>query len=179
MQFFGYDSFITAYPDEDFPNLKYTPGMRVERVPKLTGDWLKDSCEWLKENAKRIDVLNLYHLCKDSVKQYFTYKQYNPNGKAYLKFDGIRLLKRIIIWMNIKPRLMIHKCTLISTELQEDADILSREWDKKTLCIPNPLNPNEIHEYKSFKGAQYEDTPCGRRFWYASLFYGNKRNDSG
>lgn len=61
-EFCGYDSFITSYPETELPRMKDVPGMRVERVPKLTGDWLDDSCAWLKDNAKRIDVLNLYHL---------------------------------------------------------------------------------------------------------------------
>ncbi len=163
----GYDSFITAYPEIELPRMKDVPGMRVERVPKISGDWIEDSCVWLKDNAKRIDVLNLYHLCSRSLKHLLTYKLHNPQGKVYLKLDGVPLtratdglkiakgickyvkgaeyiIKRLICIMMAKA------FTLVSTELYENADILTKRLKRKVICVPNPLNPNEIHEYRPF-----------------------------
>lgn len=39
---------------------------------------------------------------------------------------------------------------LVSTELQENAEILSRRWHHRIICVPNPLNPHEIHKYRPF-----------------------------
>ncbi|MBQ3396047.1 MAG: glycosyltransferase family 4 protein [Synergistaceae bacterium] len=149
-KFCEYDSFVTSYPDIELPRLKNTPGLRVERVPDITGKWLEDSCLWLKDNAKRIDVLNLYHLAPRSIRQALTYKLHNPKGKVYLKFDGTPMPRRFKFWKNIKPYIMLSMCKIVSTELQENAEILSRKWHRKIICVPNPLNPGEIKEYKSF-----------------------------
>ena len=47
------------------------------------------SLTWLKSNAKRIDVLHLFHIRERTKKHVELYKKVNPSGRAYLKLDGI------------------------------------------------------------------------------------------
>lgn len=165
--FGGYDAFGTAYPDAKFPNLKYVPGFRFETVPKITGKARKDQLLWLKKNAKRIDVLNIYHLNRFSFRDAIVYRLHNPKGKVYLKFDGAPLTKSTEAFKNSKGikkcingalyiikrmvfMIMIRAFTLVSTEFQENAEILSKKLHHKIIYVPNPSNPNEIREYRPF-----------------------------
>lgn len=161
--FGGYDAFGTVYPDIELPNLKYIPGFRLEIIPKITGNQLKDQLLWLKKNAKRIDVLNVYHMNSTSFAKVLIYKLFNPKGKVYLKLDrsvhsGTRMpfLKWAASYLNWrKPAFfMLRKmCTIISTEFPENIETLHKWWPndrQKIICVPNPLNPNEIREYSPF-----------------------------
>ncbi len=145
----GYDSFITAYP-QDFPSLQYVPGLRIEIVPKITGNWLQDSCSWLRENAPRINVLNVYHLGESTYQYAKIYKHYNPNGKLYIKLDGTPMPARFRLWLNIKPLMSLFRSDFVSTEFQENVKILSRKWFHKIGAVQNPINPNELRDYRPF-----------------------------
>ena len=65
------------------------PGLRLEFIPKVKRDFLADSLTWLRSNAKRIDVLHLFHIRDRTKKHVELYKEVNPSGRAYLKLDGI------------------------------------------------------------------------------------------
>ncbi|MBQ7733315.1 MAG: glycosyltransferase family 4 protein [Synergistaceae bacterium] len=155
-EFQGYNSFMATYINGDYPNLEYTPGLSIREVLRLSGDWVEDSCAWLAENAKGIDVLNLYHLVERSFRHAETYKKHNPSGKVYLKLDGCPLIggRRPRAWMH--PRALgkllrmrrLFDC--ISTELPENVDKVAKTWSHKIIHVPNPLNPNEIRDYKPF-----------------------------
>ena len=50
----GYDACNLNYTD-DFPNLKkYVPGLRIELLPRRTGNYRIDSCLWLIKNAESL-----------------------------------------------------------------------------------------------------------------------------
>ncbi|MBQ7216852.1 MAG: hypothetical protein IJS39_12815, partial [Synergistaceae bacterium] len=149
-QFAGYDAFMATYENGDYPNLKYTPGLRLEFIPKISGDWIQDSCSWLKDNAHRIDVLNLYHLCPRSYSHIRTYKRANKNGKVYLKLDGAPLPRRFKLWKNIKSYAQLFRSRLVSTEFQDNAELLTRRWHRRIVCVPNPINPNELSDFRPF-----------------------------
>ena len=73
MKYHDYDSFMATCENGSYPNLKYIPGVRMEFIPNVTGNFLKDSCAWLRKNAKKIDVLFIYHAVMRSVLQALTY----------------------------------------------------------------------------------------------------------
>ena len=153
-EYHGYDSFMATYKNDDYPNLKYLPGLRMEFVPKVTGDWLQDSCAWLRENAKRINVLYIYHIGDRSLAHILAYKRNNPHGKVFLKMDGSPRPPRFFLWKGIKPLLSIHYSTVVSSEFQENAARLSKFWPKgwfhKVIWIPNPANPSELQDFRPF-----------------------------
>ena len=173
-EFQGYNSFMATYINGDYPNLEYTPGLGIKEVPRLSGDWVEDSCAWLAENAKSIDVLNLYHLfhfphfVERSFRHAETYKKFNPSGKVYLKLDDCP------VFVGRRPRAWMHPRTwrklfrigrlfdCISTELPENVDKVAKTWSHKVIYVPNPLNPNEIRDYKPFSERQNVIITMGR-----------------
>ncbi len=60
----------------------------------------------------------------------------------------------------MKKRGSLWKCPLyswlmkyadcISTEFEENAEILSREWGRRIVWVPNPANPNELQPFRPF-----------------------------
>ena len=153
----GYDAFCVNYVN-NFSNLKYVPGLRVELLPKHKGKYDLDSCLWLIKNAKRIDVLNIYHVTMRPVLQAVFFRLFNRKGKIYLKCDGcptktsgkagknkfIRILKSIFGgWL-------IRNADVVSTEFQENVEVLKREWGVEAICVPNPINPNEVYDFRPF-----------------------------
>ena len=162
--FEGYDSFIATYINGDYPNLKYTTGLRIEEVPKLSGDWIKDSCAWLRKNANRIDVLNLYHVRNRSLKHILAYKLSNPKGKVYLKMDGCTYPRSMWrFWRNIKPKLILKLCKCVSTEFQENAEKLSHSWKNRIIWVSNPSNPKEIQDFRPFSERSNTILTVGRQ----------------
>ena len=154
----GYDACNLNYTD-DFPNLKkYVSGLRIELLPRRTGNYRIDSCLWLIKNAKRIDVLNLYHMAIHSVFQAAFYRLFNRKGKIYFKCDGCPTrtsgrVARYFIGRIIKFILggwLIRNADVVSTEFQENVEVLRHEWGVEAVCVPNPINPNEIHDYRPF-----------------------------
>ena len=149
-KYHGYNSFLATYENGSYPNLKYLPGLRMEFIPKVTGRWFIDSYLWLIKNARRIDTLFVFHMRVTTFAQVFTYKLLNPKGKVYLKFDGAPLpenggkLKRPFY------KWLVNNSDCVSTELEYNAKLLSREWGRKIICIPNPANPEEFVENRPF-----------------------------
>ena len=142
-------SFIAAY-EGDYPNLKYIPGVDIEFIPNRTGIFERDAVSWLKNNAKRIDLLNLYHMRSYSFTQAFTYKFFNPEGKIYLKLDGVPMSRDGAFWKRPLFRWLIKHSDCVSTEHETNAELLSREWRRKIVCVPNPINPNELQDFRPF-----------------------------
>ena len=149
-EYHNYNSFMATYENGDYPNLKYLPGLRLEFIPRISGDWLKDSCAWLRENAKRIDVLFIYHLYKRSLKHALVYKLHNPRGKIYLKMDGWSSTNGRHPLNYPKTFLLTKLCKCISTELEENVAMLSRDWRKEIISVANPINPDEIQKPRKF-----------------------------
>ena len=46
-EYHGYDSFFATYENGSYPNLKYLSGVRMEFIPKRSGNFIIDSCSWL------------------------------------------------------------------------------------------------------------------------------------
>ncbi|MBQ7577098.1 MAG: glycosyltransferase family 4 protein [Synergistaceae bacterium] len=161
-EYYNYNSFFATYKNDDYPNLKYLPGVKMEFIPKKSGNWLKDSCSWLRKNAKRIDVLFIYHLRRVTLSQALIYKIFNPRGKIYLKLDGWPLPREMSFFMRKLMQLEIKLCDCVSTEFRENTEILSRSWKKKIIPVANPVNPNEIQDFKNFSQRQNIILTVGR-----------------
>ena len=154
----GCDAFIATYVSGNFPNIKYVPGLRIEAIPKRTKKYDLDSFLWLIKNAKRIDVLNIYHMVMRTVMQAFLFRVFNRKGKIYFKCDGCPTKNsgksakskfRSII-KTILGGWLVRNADLVSTEFQENVEVLNREWGIKAVCVPNPVNPNEVRDFRPF-----------------------------
>lgn len=90
-QQFGYCAQLVCYRnDDDYPNLK-SEATGVEMVfLEFSGKrmFLENAfVRYIEENAKDIDVLNLYHLDRDTFYYGNLYKKINPDGLLYCKLD--------------------------------------------------------------------------------------------
>ena len=142
-KYFGYNSFIATYKNGDYENLKLLPGLRLEFIPKISNNFELDSLKWLTANAKRIDVLNIFHFQKTSKRIIKLFKHLNPFGKAYLKLDDGLNYKSIS-----EKNSYIN---FISIEFQEYTTKLSKIFNRPIGFVPNPLNPGEIKDFNQFK----------------------------
>ena len=152
----GFKSFLATYQNGEYPNLKYLPGLDMEFFPKTTGNFTEDSCSWLQNNAKRIDVLYLFHVSRRSEKFVRTYKQANPDGKVYIEMDGYKLSK--LLWFSVGNIIVsrpyqkyLMKNAFISTEFPEKAEMFFQKLKYKVGCVPNPINPAEVAPFRGFK----------------------------
>lgn len=162
----GYDSFIATRINGEYPNLKYTPGLRIEEIPVKSGLFGLDTLLWLKKNAKRIDVLNIYHTHSVTLRLTMFYKMLNPKGKVYVKLDGWpieyvrKLLKHHIILSKnpitrirnfVRYRVLFRLCDFVSAEFPLTTEALSKDFPYINIgCVPNPINPEEISDYRPF-----------------------------
>ncbi len=91
-QLHGYDSRIATYASkEECSHLEgEVKGLKIDRLENLgrKSFWELGVVKYLEDNAVKIDVLNLYHLTKESIYYGNLYKKLNPNGKLYLKMDA-------------------------------------------------------------------------------------------
>lgn len=88
----GYDAALVArFPEDSYPALEgEMKGLETISIGDK-GTWFfaeKASIHYLKNHAKEIDVLNLYHLSRHTLVYGYLYKRANPRGKLYLKLDA-------------------------------------------------------------------------------------------
>lgn len=135
-ELYGMDSVIACYRNEDtYPYLeKEVKGIKLDFIKKRFHNPRLDGMCYLLSNAKKIDVLQIFHI--HSTRNYYwieLYKLLNPKGKVYLMLDtnygltnyeyafGKGILKEI-------RKKVITKCTLISAETESTAYGLSEKW---------------------------------------------------
>lgn len=149
-KYHNYDAFIATFNVDDYTNLKYLPGLRMEFVPKRTGNFIYDSTFWLMKNAKRIDVLFIFHTILRSFLSAFVYKLFNPHGKIYIKLDGCPLKKYRTRWKLPLSEWVMKHSDCVSTELEENVEIVAQEWGRKIVWVPNPAKPDELQPLRPF-----------------------------
>ena len=150
MNYCGCNSFLATYHNGDYPNLKNFPGLRMEFIPKKTGNFIYDALLWLRKNAKRIDILCVYHAIMRSSLQALVYKLFNPRGKVYVKLDGWPFPNQGSLWKRPFYRWLMKHADCVSTELEENAELLSRKWGRRVVCVPKPSKPNELQPFRPF-----------------------------
>ena len=142
-KYLGYDSFMATYKNGNYDYLKYLPGLRLEFIPKIKKDFVADSLTWLESNAKRIDVLHLFHIREKTKKHVELYKKVNPSGRAYLKLDGIIEKQNIFKDTSI--------IDFISVEFKEFTNDIAKVLKRPVGFVPNPIHPDEIQEFRKFE----------------------------
>lgn len=89
---YNYDSVIISYKNsEDYPNLNgEVNGLKLNFIEDKGRIWFleKSVLHYIKANARKIDVLNLYIFSKFTFVYGIVYKLINPNGFLFLKLDG-------------------------------------------------------------------------------------------
>ena len=141
-KYVGYESFIATYNNCYYQNLKLLPGLRLEFIPKIYSDFERDALKWLRVHSKQIDILNVFHYKKRSIRFILLYKKLNPSGKVYLKLDGVSGPE------NYENTSYID---FMSVEFQEYTSNLSKSFRRNIGFVPNPVHPNEVKKFNKYE----------------------------
>lgn len=136
-ELYGMDSAIACYRNEEQYSYLETEvkGLKLDFIRKRFHNSRLDGLLYLFENAKKIDILQVFHI--HSTRNYYwieLYKMLNPKGKVYLMLDtnyGLTNYEytfgRSVLLRKIRKSI-IKKCTLISAETESTAYGLSEKW---------------------------------------------------
>lgn len=153
---FNYDSFIASYENGDYFYLeKEVKGLKMDFIKKSFNNDILDGMNYLRKNAKKIDVLQLFHVTTRSVFYALTYKHYNKNGKIFLKLDCTEaLINEINSLKGLKLKLFnlyFNKVDLIGVEqvkLYNELKQILTNFKDKFVCIPNGIDFDSSSLYK-------------------------------
>ena len=86
----GYESTLLGHSDAVISIPDEVEDLKLELLEEKRPLFFLDRAflDWLKANAKSVDVLHLFHLSRDSIFYGVYYKRLNPKGKLYLKMDA-------------------------------------------------------------------------------------------
>lgn len=154
---YNYDSGIACYNNGDYPHLsKEVSGLKLEWVTKKTGKMVVDGSLYILKNARKIDVLNVFHLEIKTLLWIMLYKILHPAGKVYLKLDAENEIKKMKFKrFNLKHIFKLwslKKCNLISVETKEIANFINQNWPVKVVYIPNGFYDYGKKEEIKFEG---------------------------
>lgn len=135
-KYFNYDSHIACYKNGEYPYLdNEVKGLKIDFIDNYIGDAEEDGKRYIIENAKDIDVLQLFHLSKRSLNWIYIYKKLNPKGKVYLKLDACVQMKQTVFNDTITGILKL--CDIISVECRQLYDYFNENWPVRVEYIPN------------------------------------------
>lgn len=151
----GYNSTLVCIQNGEYPhNELYTKGLHLEFIEGDTQKSVDDAWyeyrlikKYLSKNAKRIDVLNLYHFSIPHVLLLAYYKFRNPKGIAYLKLDAdfnvfphtaqtYTSMQKNPIKAALK-RWLLNKIDIISAESHEICARAAASLNHEVTYIPN------------------------------------------
>ncbi len=162
-KYFDYDSTIVTYKNKNSYDYleNEVKGLKMEFIPKLKAGRYSLSILWyLFFNAKKIDILHMFHHREKTYLNFLMYKWRNPNGIAFLKSDmGLNSIKEndgfipkrrskyaVRGWLFNK---VLPKLDVVSVESIEGNEIVSqkyKEYKENFLYMPNGVNIEKMYE---------------------------------
>lgn len=161
-KYFDYDSTLITYKNkDDYGYLEdEVKGLKMDFIPKIKAGRYSFSILWyLFFNAKKIDVLHMFHHREKTYLNFLMYKWRNPKGKAFLKsdiglnsineYDGLIPKKRpkyaVRNWLfnKVLPRLDV-----VTIESQEGYEKVSKKYEQyqeKFLYMPNGVDLEKMY----------------------------------
>lgn len=153
---FGYDSKIACYNLDEYTYIdNEVLGLKIDFLDRKYNKYTLDGLKYLNNEAKNIDVLQIFHVTLYSVLYAFRYKKLNPKGKIYLKLDcSHKLIDKILSLSKFKYKLLnkyLDKVDLISAEqkvlFNKLKEILPKQRDK-FINIPNGVDYKYLEDKK-------------------------------
>lgn len=140
-QYYDYDARL-ASAEIDYNGIYIHDEVKGINIDKLSkGSAFIVGIKYLVKNAKRIDVLNLYHIRYRNIFWVMTYKFLNKTGKVFLKTDmdyiTLEYLKHnrhALRWFFV---FLSEQCDLISAESEKFVKYLKSLTDTKVVLIQN------------------------------------------
>ena len=165
---FNYESIIVGHKlDNSYPYLnEETKGLKLKLLPKLKIGRISLSIIWyLIFNARKIDILNLYHHRTNTYFYIWLYKKINPKGILYLKsdlvIDGLNEYQSFVnpeyTIRNYFLNKTIRNMDIISFETTQSFELankLYKEHKHKFLYLQNGFNIDSAYKY--FRPKDYE-----------------------
>jgi glycosyltransferase involved in cell wall biosynthesis len=125
--------------------------------------------KYLRENALKIDILNLYHLDNESLLYAFLYKFFNKNGKLLLELDAderikdffepanrsgfLKITNKIRPFKKIILKGLVKKSDFIAVETESIYKYLLntkiKTLKKKLFLNPYGINEEELRKYEN------------------------------
>ncbi|NMA49016.1 MAG: glycosyltransferase family 4 protein [Tissierellia bacterium] len=145
-KYFGYEGGVASYWEEGFTYLdKEVKGLEFYSFKKVTGKPTLDAIIFLINNAKKIDVLIVYFMARQSFLWILTYKILNRRGKVYLKGDACEknlpeFFRKEFKYSVIKKcmtKIMIKMSALTSIETKKLQNFINKEHGIQIEYIPN------------------------------------------
>jgi len=86
----GFESLLLGHFKNDLEIPAEVEGLQTECLPDEGRKFFLDRSflNWLRRHATQVDVLQLFHLSRDTIFYGAYYKRLNPEGKLYLKLDA-------------------------------------------------------------------------------------------
>lgn len=150
------------FPDEDYPALRTeAEGLAVHRLPDKGKSAFLDRAFliYLKKHAREIDVLQLYHLSRDSLIYGIYYKRYNPGGLLWLKLDAYnaafeepKRYSRAPVkdgLLRMAEKKFLRKADLVTVENRAGVEVILNTYPQlegKLMYLPNGANDRYIEE---------------------------------
>lgn len=139
---------LVTFKNENYYNNieRFKKNISVEFVKKEYP--LFAGLKYILNNAKKIDILNMYHpMLSFSLPCLFLYKLLNNKGISYLKLDldynGIRLLEKYNGINYFLRKKMLRKIDIISAESNEIAERFSKKYNVDVFYIPDGYSLND------------------------------------
>lgn len=166
--YFGYDASIVTYHNNgSYPYLEdEVKGLKLEFIPKMKlGRFSLSALIYLFFNAKKIDVLHLFHHREKTYLNFLLYKWRNPKGIAFLKSDmglnSIREYEGFVPKKRPKYALrqwlfnkVLPKMDVISVETQEGhayASACYPQYADKIFFMTNGMNVERMYQLAPLK----------------------------
>jgi L-malate glycosyltransferase len=143
-----YEVALASYKNEEYTNMRVIDSkVSNDFITKRTGYAVLDSILYLFDQAKGIDILQLYHLNQASVILATVYKILHPQGIVYVKLDtSERHLQHLLLSDGVKGRLrrlvLQKKIDLVSAETAKIYNSVKDNWgalSHKLFYLPNGI----------------------------------------
>lgn len=168
---YGYESTVATYKNGEYPYLdSEVKGLEIDFI-KREKNHFSDIYSYLKKNALKIDVLQIFHMTANSVLYALLYKFFNKRGTIFLKLDCSKLLIEKLDSMNSFQRklldVFLSKVDIIGVEQKKLFDELKLRLKKhahKLLNVTNGLDfdKEELKATVNFKDKENVILSVGR-----------------
>lgn len=130
----GCDVTMAGGHKEDYPNLKYVPGLKMEFLPDGS---LQSMMDYLANESADIDCLLLYGCYPFYFPLADIYKCINPSGKIALALDANSHWMDRIQWTEPSFQKFMNHCDVISAAGRTMQKHLNEKWPWKIEFVPN------------------------------------------
>jgi glycosyltransferase involved in cell wall biosynthesis len=155
----GYDSMLVGIERDGVSYPKMTMKLGLLKPGGLRGHLEMNVLSFLQSQSAKIDVLNLYHLRRDTIFYGQWYKKHNPQGLLYLKMDsyneelqrGVRYSSNFFknLYFKFHANKFLKAADLVSVENKEGLSLLKRSYPKhaqKMIYLPNGVEKRLIQK---------------------------------